>query len=349
MGEDLNGRVRNILFISCKKVTVDGISLVNSNIWNQHYLNCEDVSVSNINVFNHANHNNDGIDIDGCRGFILTNSRIDSDDDGICLKSTGPAACENVVISNCIVSSYANAIKCGTESTGGFKNINISNCIIKPSESGIKPIVNVPVPIGIAGISLEIVDGGTMEGVVVNNILINGTRCPIYVRLGNRARKYMTEAATPPIGQMRNIQLSNINAYNCGNLGSSITGIPGAKIENISLQNISVINQGNLKPDEALKELKDVTDDEKGYPQPTRFGTLPSYGLFIRHVKGMEMDHITFISANAETRVPVVAADVEQLSIMNLRNNAMNGQPEIWLQGVSHYQIEKERIVKTIN
>lgn len=82
----------------------------NSALWNQHYLDCEDVIVEHIHVFNHCNGNNDGIDIDGCRRFILSDSVIDSDDDGIVLKSTGLAPCEDVVINNCIVSSFANAI-----------------------------------------------------------------------------------------------------------------------------------------------------------------------------------------------------------------------------------------------
>jgi polygalacturonase len=111
---DLDGRPRNILFISCKNIRVEGIRMVNAGIWNQHYLNCEDVIVDRINVYNHANRNNDGIDIDGCRRFTLSNSTFDTDDDAIVLKSTGPAGCENIVITNCIVSSFCNAIKAGT-------------------------------------------------------------------------------------------------------------------------------------------------------------------------------------------------------------------------------------------
>lgn len=94
LGGDRNGRPRNILFISCKDVHVEGITMRNSALWNQHYLNCEDVTIDHIKVYNHSNGNNDGIDIDGCRRFILSNSIIDSDDDGIVLKSTGTAPCE---------------------------------------------------------------------------------------------------------------------------------------------------------------------------------------------------------------------------------------------------------------
>src|SRR6185312_9384290 len=183
---DLDGRPRNILFISCKEIRVEGIHMLNSGIWNQHYLNCEDVIVDKINVYNHSNRNNDGIDIDGCRRFTLSNSIFDTDDDGIVLKSTGSAGCEDIVITNCVVSSFCNAIKTGTESTGGFKNISISNCVIKPSEN--QHLIS-GTPGGIAGLSLEIVDGGVMDGVSISNITIEGTNCPLFVRLGNRARK----------------------------------------------------------------------------------------------------------------------------------------------------------------
>ena len=125
---DRDGRSRNILLISCSDIRVEGITMRNSAVWNQHYLNCENVLVDRVTVFNHANRNNDGIDIDGCRDFVLSNSTIDSDDDGICLKSTGPAPCERVLVTNCVVSSHCNAIKTGTESTGGFKDIKITNC-----------------------------------------------------------------------------------------------------------------------------------------------------------------------------------------------------------------------------
>lgn len=172
----------------------------NSALWNQHYLDCEDVIVEHIHVFNHCNGNNDGIDIDGCRRFILSDSVIDSDDDGIVLKSTGLAPCEDVVINNCIVSSFANAIKCGTESTGGYKNIVISNCIVKPSCNKGDRIIK-STPSGITAISLEVVDGGIMDGVSIDNIVIEGTECPLYVRLANRGRKYIDEVPVPPIGK----------------------------------------------------------------------------------------------------------------------------------------------------
>lgn len=320
-GGDRDGRPRNILFISCKKIAVEGITMLNAGIWNQHYLNCEDVLVNNIHVFNHSNRNNDGIDIDGCRRFVLSNSIIDSDDDGIVMKSTGAAACEDIIINNCIVSSFTNAIKCGTESTGGFKNIAITNCTVKPSVSGLKSVFGFS-DSGITGISLEIVDGGIMDGVVVSNIVIRGTQCPLYIRLGNRARKHTTSAPEPGTGQMKNVCLSDIIAYETGNYSSSITGVPGSRIENIALRNIRIVNNGGLKPGEFIDALDKVVEDIRGYPEPTIWKNLPSYGFFIRHVQNASLTDISLSSDKPESRYAIIGVDVKQLEVNGLKTDA---------------------------
>lgn len=364
---DANGRPRNILFISCKNVFVSDVKMLNSALWNQHYLDCEDVTVNNIKVYNHANGNNDGIDIDGCRRFVLSNSIIDSDDDGIVLKSTGEAACENIVVSNCIVSSFANAIKCGTESTGGFKNILITGCIVKPSRNKGERIIK-STPSGITAISLEIVDGGIMDGVLVNNILIEGTECPLYVRLGNRARKHIPEAPEPPVGQMRNIAISNITAYGTGNFGSSITGIADQKIENISLNNIRFVNKGGLQkgkftdilknqekrhdmagnssPDSYLATFREVKEDDKGYPQPTVWGNLPSYGLFVRHVENLQLVNASFSSQKMDPRIPIIAVDVDKLLLKDIETVKSEKKADVVIVDVKQSKISKDLLVK---
>lgn len=318
--EDRDGRPRNILFISCQKISVRDVTMQSSGIWNQHYLDCANLSIDNIRVYNHSNRNNDAIDIDGCRQVVISNSIMDTDDDGITLKSTGAAPCEDVTVTNCIVSSFCAAIKCGTESTGGFKNIVISNCIVKPSVCPTGPIFRTP-RIGQVGIALEIVDGGVMDGVTVSNIVIEGTECPIYVRLGNRARKHTESAPEPPRGHMRNVSLSDINVYGAGNYSSSITGIPGSPIENITLSNIRIVNRGGLKQGEYTGDPLKVPELEKEYPAPDRWRNLPSSGLFIRHVKDIGLYGITLRSQSADPRVPVIADDVEQLHISDLRTD----------------------------
>jgi polygalacturonase len=339
-GSDMDGRPRNILFISCQNIIVEGITMINSGMWNQHYLDCEDVKVKDITVYNHSNRNNDGIDIDGCRRFLLSNSIFDTDDDAICLKSTGEASCKNVVITNCIISSHCNAIKCGTESTGGFENIIISNCIVTPSKSSSQTIFSSPKH-GWTGISLEIVDGGIMNNVNVNSITIEGTECPIYVRLANRARKHIAEATDPKVGVMKNIQISNITAYNTGNFSSSITGVSGAKIENISLRNIKFINKGGLKPGEYISNIDSISEDEKGYPQPNIWGNLPSYGFFIRHVQNIELNGIELSSDNKENRYPIIVVDVRKLILRGLQTDLSPGKKNVLVKEVTEISTDE--------
>lgn len=363
---DANGRPRNILFISCKNVRVEGVTMLNAAMWNQHYLDCEDVTVDRIHVFNHCNGNNDGIDIDGCRRFILSHSIIDSDDDGIVLKSTGNAACEDVVIKGCVVSSFANAIKCGTESSGGFKNILVADCVVKPSRHKGERVIK-STPSGITAVSLEVVDGGIMDGVTVHDIMIEGTECPLYIRLGNRGRKITSDAPEPSMGTMRNIFIHDLTAYGTGNFGSSITGVPGGCIENVHLQDIRFVNAGGLKKgnyrssgdmdgrrhdtsgnlfrDRYWATHYELIEDEKGYPQPTVWGNLPCYGLFVRHVNELSIENMALDSEAAEPRVPIIAVDVADLRLHNLSVKGKAVVP-VWTDGVD--VLDKDKGIKVI-
>ena len=53
--------------INCRNILLRDITIINSPMWVQHYLLCEDVNIDGIKVNSRVNHNNDGIDIDGCQ------------------------------------------------------------------------------------------------------------------------------------------------------------------------------------------------------------------------------------------------------------------------------------------
>jgi len=64
-----------------------------------------------------------------------------------------------------------------------------------------------------------------------------------------------------------------------------------------------------------------VKEDEKGYPQPTVWGNLPSYGLFIRNVISIAVDNATFQSEKPDPRIPVIAVNVGNLSLDRIQVN----------------------------
>ncbi len=307
-------RPRGIQFISCKNITVRDVHMQNSSFWMQHYLNCEDVFIDNIKVVNHSNNNNDGLNLDGCRRVLLSNCNIDSEDDGIVLKSTGKAMSEDIVITNCIISSYTNAIKAGTETTGGFKNISISNCVIRPSRFTEDRIYNGPVT-GLTGIALMIVDGGTLMGVNINNITIDGPPAPIYIRLGNRARKHIADAPEPPVGKIQNISISNVVSHSSRNWTSSIEGMKGHPIKDISFNNIQFFTIGGLSEGDYGINIK---EDDKAYPERD-LPPMPASGLYLRHVDGISIDNMVIGSVKKDSRVPVWVEDVRNLMISDSR------------------------------
>ena len=117
----------------------------------------------------------------------------------------------------------------------------ISNCVIRRSSAS---TVNSGAAEGISGISLEIVDGGTMENITIQNVAIDGQRVPLFLRLGNRARKHYAEAPTPSVGVMKNILISNITAVATAPIGCSVMGIPEGKIEGLTICNSRFVCTG---------------------------------------------------------------------------------------------------------
>ena len=295
-----------IRFVECKNIKIEGVTMQNSAMWMQQYLACEFLTIHNIKVFNHVNYNNDMMDIDGCKNVVISDCFGDTDDDAITLKSTSNKITENVTITNCVVSSHCNAIKMGTESIGGFRNIAISNIVVKPS--AVKNNIS-GYPEGISGITLAMVDGGILDGVLINNIRIDGPQVPIYLRLGNRGRTIRKGIGKPGVGIFRNVSINNVIATNTGQFGCSITGLPGYPIENISLSNIQITFIGGI----TKKVNANIPELEKHYPESDMFGILPSYGFFIRHVKNITFSNVELRLENKDIRPANIFKDIDGL------------------------------------
>jgi len=307
-----------------KNIRIKDVTLKNSARWTLRLLKAEHVFVRGVTIYSQTNYNNDGIDIDG-KDIVISDCIIDCDDDAICLKSdSSNAICENVVVTNCVLRSNRNFIKFGTASSGGFKNISISNITMgKSAESHLtdwdKRIIGVDEPItGITGIVLEIVDGGTMDGVTINNITMDGVQSPIFLRLGKR---------TPPVGVMKNIIISNVVAKTYSLIPSIITAVPGSYIENVTLRDIIVYAKGGGNLEMATR---DVIENEKGYPENRMFGdNLPGYGFYIRHAKNIVMDNVQLYLSQPDYRSAIYFDDVHDIKIRDLKADKPEGEQPI--------------------
>jgi len=334
-----------ITMVNCTDIEILDVHLLNSPHWMETYVRCENLHLKGVQVYNHANLNNDGIDIDS-KNVLVEDCTIDSDDDGICLKSDdSKIPCENVTIRNCTVASNCNAIKFGTGSRGGFRNINISNITIHKAsqdlfrhwQSHIK-FIEQPITV-LAGIAIENVDGGFSDNIVINNIYMNDVQTPIFIKLGNRGSLKYKGAAPYVPGHLRNITISNITAVSHSKITSSITGFPGYEVENVQLSNISISTMGDANADEADAQLQ---EKENLYPENRMFGpVLPASGLYIRHVKGISLQNITLQTRNFDARPHIIMDDVsdaqisrlttEQTEITNAAIKLVNCENVTWL------------------
>jgi hypothetical protein len=164
----------------------------------------------------------------------------------------------------------------------------------------------------LAGVALEIVDGGTMDRVVISNITMNKVGAPIFLRLGNRARPFKKNMETPGIGAMRNITISNIEATGANLTGCAISGLPEAAIENLTLSNVRLSFEGGGTKADAEREIPEKPAD---YPEYSMFGRLSAYGLYCRHVKGLKLFNVELQLEKADQRHAVVLEDVEDALI----------------------------------
>ena len=341
-------------FIQSEDITVKDITLKNSGCWMQHYLACNRLRIDGIKVFNRNNYNNDALDIDGCHDVIVKGMMADSDDDGITLKSTSPRLCENVRISDCVVSSHCNAVKLGTETNGGFRNINISGIVVKPSEDQKEKFFGQW--IGSSAISLEIVDGGVLENVNVSDFTVEGTESPIFIRLGNRGRGYLSGGANMEtivpidhVGCIDGVHLDNIQIRHAGSMGCSITGLPGYPVRNVSLSNISLHHKGGVKAEQLTEIYDSIADEkEKAYPEATMWGNLPAKGFFVRHARNVQFSNIKVETEQPDARPDFVEIDTEGWgdqgdgTYKNPVLNADFSDPDVIRVGAKYYMVASD-------
>ena len=316
-------RHHDLLLFRCKNITVRDITLLDAPNWVFRIRECDGVMVRGIRIHSYVNQNNDGIDIDA-KNVTISDCIIDSEDDAICLKSDNPDfLVENITITNCIIGSNCNAIKFGTASRCGFKNITVSNCVIRwppiaakiPPRSKLKGCeVDAIMEVGLA---LEVVDGGFMDQVNINNIVMTGIQTPLFIRLGNRRGP----------GSLKNVLISQITATDETMLNSSITGVPGSYVENVVLRDLIFRSKGTGTLEEANAI---VPEKVNSYPQAhVVFGySVPAYGLYVRHVRNLVVENAIFQLRAPDARPAIVLDDCHDVRLANLSvDKPTNEQP----------------------
>lgn len=343
MRPEERNRPKIIQFLNCNNIQVKGITIKNGLCWIQDYVNCRNILIDSIKVESNVFWNNDGIDLVDCRNATVTNSFINSDDDGICLKSSDRNNhCENIYVAHCTVRSSASAVKFGTASWGGFKNITIKDITVYDTYR--------------SAIAIECVDGGILENVDVRNIKATNTGNAIFIRLGHRNKDSV-------VSTLRNVYIGNVTVevpktkpdrgypmegplvkapHNV--FPSSVTGIPGHPVQNVTLENIDIIYDGGADRNHACfawDSLARVPERIEHYPEFSMFGELPAWGFYVRHAEGLQMKNIHIRYKEDDFRPACIFDDVKGLTLNNIRIPTAKELPVIIFNSTTQVSTEK--------
>jgi polygalacturonase len=288
-------------FAYCSNLRLMDITLSNAAGWTLRPAACKTVSITRVRIRNPVYApNSDGMDICCSENVFVSDCDIDVGDDAICLKSENPYGpsllTRNVVVTNCVLSSCVNGFKIGTGTAGAFENIVFSNSVIYNDDVAYNYRV-------IAGVAIEMVDGGSVDGVVISDIRMQRVRTPIFVRLEHRTVNAKTF--------LRNVTIRGIDATGAI-VTSSITGMKDAPVDSVSLSDIRIRTEEGGRADWGRPQVPEVPSD---YPEARMFGRLPSYGIYVRHAKNVRFRNIEIVSGKQDFRPSLSCEDVEDLVV----------------------------------
>lgn len=301
---DSPDRPYGLLIINCTNVVVEDLYMRNSAFWMQRYFNCTGVRINRLNVFNHANLNNDSIDIDSSNDVVVSDCIFDSSDDAITIKAEGSNPSKNIAINNCIASSHASAVKLGTASIGGFENIVISNIIIRRSKSKVMHH-HYKAWGGLTGIDIASTDGGALRKITISNITMEDVLCPIHVRLGNRLdgekpkfKEIFGRKETAFV--LEDLTISNVIARNVGPKPVIIAGFDGHSAKRVTLRDFT-IHCGTAGTEKDVATAPNWIAN--GYPGNAMYKTnLPAYGLISNFTEGLRIENFRAFPALGDPR-----------------------------------------------
>lgn len=320
-GERWGRRPFLLRIVRCEGVTVSGITLYYSAAWTSHYFQSKKIRIDRVKIVSVGVAHNDGMDIDGCQDVRINNCDIESGDDALCFKTTSSKmACRDIIIKGMRLKSNQAGIKMGTESMAGFEDIKISDCHIYDTKNG--------------GIKLFSVDGARLRNIEISDITMDEVRTPMMFRLGSRLNVFRKDQDTKqPTGIFENVVVRNVKAKASDNAqlkppsGIIITGVPGHYITNLRLENIEIDLLGTGTAENARQSVPEAIDQ---YPEVKTFGpVIPAYGLWARHVKGLELVNVSFKIDSNDLRPVFICEDAKDIIITRCKIPATEGAQAI--------------------
>jgi polygalacturonase len=234
----------------CTNVLLEGVTVVNSPMWELNPVLCQNVTIRGIKIDSHGP-NNDGCDPESCHDALIENCVFSTGDDCIAVKAGRNrdgrrigAPCENVVITNCRMKDGHGGVSIGSEVSGGVRNILIDNCVMSSPnlERGLR-------------IKTNSYRGGAIENIRFENIAIGEVKeAAVEVDF-----HYEEGAGGPFKPTVKDIYIANVKSRK-SKYGVYLRGFPDAPITGVTIKDCDFedTQDGNYFEDVAEKRMSNV-------------------------------------------------------------------------------------------
>lgn len=240
-------RMRLIMAVNCKHLTIEGVTLLDPGSWNTQILLCQDVLIKHVKLLNNTSlSNTDGFDPDASKRLIIEACFACCSDDNVAIKSTNYsdylANAEDKTVRGCVFLTKKSSLKVGTETRAeSMRNILFEDNDVIESDRGM---------------ALYISDGTTFENIrFMNNRFErnypDAKRAGFYFEINRR------NPDSKP-GKMNNILIKDCVFRSAFPRSSFIKGLDADHvIENITVDNLTINGKMVHNQKEAGIEIND--------------------------------------------------------------------------------------------
>ena len=222
----------------CHNVLIEGVTVINSPMWEIHPVLCTNVTVRGVKVNSHGP-NNDGCNPESCRDVLIENCEFDTGDDCIAIKSGRNAdgrrlnvPSENIIVRNSRFKDGHGGVTIGSEISGGTRNVFAYDCVMdSPNLDRALRLKN------------NAMRGGVIENIYMRDVQV-GQVADAVLQIDFHYEEGANGSFTPVA---RNIDMRNVTSRQ-SKYGVYLAGLPNAPIYDVRLTDCTFNNveKGNV-------------------------------------------------------------------------------------------------------
>lgn len=195
---------------------------------------CNGGVIRKLDVYAHG-HNNDGVDIEMSKNFLIEDCIFDQGDDAVVIKAGRNrdawrlnTPTENIVIRNCVIKKGHSLLGIGSELSGGVRNVYMHDC---SSPGAVNQILQ---------IKTNERRGGFVENIYMENLETGNARrvVAIYTDVMYQWRRIVPTFETK-LTPIKNIFVNNIKTKNTDAI-YELLGDVNLPIRNVEIKNVQV-------------------------------------------------------------------------------------------------------------